>query len=79
MLFRSPEAERLPQLNAVIIPDGVDDAAFRSQLLNSYNLEIGPGLGDSAGKLWCIGLMGYSANLGNVLYCLSAIEALLKK
>jgi alanine-glyoxylate transaminase/serine-glyoxylate transaminase/serine-pyruvate transaminase len=73
-----PEAERLPQLNAVIIPDGIDDAAFRGLLLNTYNLEIGPGLGESAGKLWRIGLMGYSANLGNVLYCLSAIETLLK-
>lgn len=74
-----PEAERLPQLNAVIIPEGIDDAAFRAQLLNDYNLEIGAGLGDSAGKLWRIGLMGYSANQGNVLYCLSAIETLLNK
>lgn len=74
-----PEAERLPQLNAVIIPEGINDAAFRSQLLNDYNLEIGAGLGASAGKLWRIGLMGYSANKGNVLYCLSAIEALLNK
>ncbi len=74
-----PESERLPQLNAVIIPEGVNDAEFRGQLLNSYNLEIGAGLGDSAGKLWRIGLMGYSANQGNVLYCLSAIEDLLNK
>ena len=74
-----PEAERLPQLNAIIIPEGINDAAFRSQLLKDYNLEIGAGLGASAGKLWRIGLMGYSANKGNVLYCLSAIEALLNK
>ena len=72
-----PEAERLPQLNAVSIPESVDDAAVRKQLLQEYNLEIGAGLGVSAGKLWRIGLMGYSANQGNVLYCLSALEAVL--
>jgi len=72
-----PEAERLPQLNAVSIPAGVNDAAVRSSLLQDYNLEIGAGLGESAGKLWRIGLMGYSANPGNVLYCLSALETVL--
>lgn len=74
-----PEAERLPQLNAVIIPEGIEDAAVRNSLLNDYNLEIGAGLGDSAGKLWRIGLMGYSANQGNVLYCLSALAAVLNR
>ena len=74
-----PEAERLPQLNAVRIPEGVDDASVRAQLLNDYNLEIGAGLGDSAGKLWRIGLMGYSANAGNVLYCLSALKKVLRQ
>jgi alanine-glyoxylate transaminase/serine-glyoxylate transaminase/serine-pyruvate transaminase len=73
-----PEAERLPQLNAVTIPEGVNDASVRSTLLKEYNLEIGAGLGESAGKLWRIGLMGYSANPGNVLYCLSALEAVLE-
>ncbi len=72
-----PEAERLPQLNAVRIPAGVDDAAVRKKLLDVYNLEIGAGLGESAGKLWRIGLMGYSANSRNVLYCLSALKAVL--
>lgn len=72
-----PEAERLPQLNAVSIPADADDAAVRKSLLENYNLEIGAGLGESAGKLWRIGLMGYSANRGNVLYCLSALEAVL--
>ncbi len=72
-----PEAERLPQLNAVTIPDGKDDAEIRGRLLNEFNLEIGAGLGPSAGKLWRIGLMGYSANQGNVLYCLSALDAVL--
>ena len=73
-----PEAERLPQLNAVRIPAGVDDAAVRKRLLDEYSLEIGAGLGESAGKLWRIGLMGYSANSRNVLYCLSALQAVLK-
>jgi alanine-glyoxylate transaminase/serine-glyoxylate transaminase/serine-pyruvate transaminase len=72
-----PEAERLPQLNAVSIPVNVDDAVVRTKLLQDYNLEIGAGLGVSAGKLWRIGLMGYSANRGNVLYCLAALEAVL--
>jgi alanine-glyoxylate transaminase/serine-glyoxylate transaminase/serine-pyruvate transaminase len=74
-----PEAERLPQLNAVKIPAGVDDAAVRKQLLEKFNLEIGAGLGESAGKLWRIGLMGYSANPGNVMYCLGALDAVLKQ
>jgi len=72
-----PEAERLPQLNAVSIPDGIEDAVVRKNLLDAYNLEIGAGLGESAGKLWRIGLMGQSANRGNVLYCVSALEAVL--
>lgn len=72
-----PESERLPQLNAIKIPAGVDDAAVRKKLLEVYNLEIGAGLGESAGKLWRIGLMGYSANSRNVLYCLSALKTVL--
>ena len=75
--FVVPEAERLPQLNAVSIPDGIDDALVRKNLLDAYNLEIGAGLGESAGKLWRIGLMGHSANRRNVLYCISALEAML--
>lgn len=75
--LRVPEAERLPQLNVVIIPEGVNDAQVRGQLLQEYNLEIGAGLGEAAGVLWRIGLMGYSANSGNVLYCLSALNAVL--
>jgi alanine-glyoxylate transaminase / serine-glyoxylate transaminase / serine-pyruvate transaminase len=75
--FVVPEAERLPQLNAVSIPDGIDDAVVRKNLLDAYGLEIGAGLGESAGKLWRIGLMGHSANRGNVLYCISALEAVL--
>ncbi len=71
------EAHRLPQLNAVRIPDGVDDAAVRRRLLEEYGLEIGAGLGDFAGKVWRIGLMGHAANARNVLLCLSALRAVL--
>jgi len=72
-----PEAERLPQLNAVSIPDGVDDAAVRGLLLNDYNLEIGAGLGVMAGKVWRIGLMGYACRKDNVLKCVSALGEVL--
>jgi alanine-glyoxylate transaminase/serine-glyoxylate transaminase/serine-pyruvate transaminase len=75
--FVVPEGERLPQLNAVSIPDGVDEAAVRSALLNEYNLEIGAGLGAMAGKIWRIGLMGFASNQTNVLFCLGALDAVL--
>ena len=71
------EADRLPQLNAVTIPEGIDEAAVRKRLLNEYNLEIGAGLGALAGKVWRIGLMGYSARHENVLLCVSAIATIL--
>jgi alanine-glyoxylate transaminase/serine-glyoxylate transaminase/serine-pyruvate transaminase len=75
--FVVPEGQRLPQLNAVSIPDGVDEAAVRSVLLNEYNLEIGAGLGAMAGKIWRIGLMGFASNQTNVLFCLGALDAVL--
>ena len=75
--FVVPEAERLPQLNAVTVPEGVDEAAVRSALLNEYNLEVGAGLGAMAGKIWRIGLMGYASNPTNVLFCLGALDAVL--
>lgn len=68
---------RLPQLNAVMVPEGVDEAAVRTKLLNDYNLEIGAGLGTLAGKVWRIGLMGHASNMKNVMYCLGALEAVL--
>ena len=70
-------AHRLPQLNAVTIPGGVDEAAVRKSLLANYNLEIGAGLGALAGKVWRIGLMGQSATPKNVTLCLSALEGVL--
>ena len=72
--FLVEEAYRLPQLNSVMIPEGVDEAEVRSRLLNDYNLEIGAGLGALAGKVWRIGLMGAACNKQNVLLCLSALE-----
>ncbi|SHI03292.1 pyridoxal-phosphate-dependent aminotransferase family protein [Ferrimonas marina] len=75
--FVVDEASRLPQLNAVYIPQGVDDAAVRSALLERFNLEIGAGLGDLAGKAWRIGLMGHAAREENVLLCLAALREVL--
>ena len=68
---------RLPQLNAVRSPEGVDEAAVRAALLQRHSLEIGAGLGPYAGKIWRIGLMGHAANEHNVLLCLGALEAVL--
>ena len=71
------DGARLPQLNAVKLPVGVDEAKLRSILLNEFNLEIGAGLGALAGKIVRIGLMGYAASNRNVLFCLAALEAAL--
>jgi alanine-glyoxylate transaminase/serine-glyoxylate transaminase/serine-pyruvate transaminase len=75
--FVVDEAYRLPQLNSVTIPDGVDEAAVRSRLLNEFNLEIGAGLGALAGKVWRIGLMGHSSRKENIFLCLSALETVM--
>ena len=71
------EESRLPQLNTVYISKGVDDAAIRKQLLVQYNLEIGAGLGEFAGKAWRIGLMGYAARRENIVLCIKALENVL--
>lgn len=68
-----PKGERLPQLNSVWIPEGVDDAAGRGQLLNDHGVEIGAGLGDFAGKVWRIGLMGQSCSERHVELVLNAL------
>jgi len=75
--FIVDEKNRLPQLNAVTIPEGVDEAAVRATLLNDYSLEIGAGLGVMAGKVWRIGLMGHACNARNVYLCLSALDDVL--
>ncbi|MDP5070198.1 MAG: alanine--glyoxylate aminotransferase family protein [Congregibacter sp.] len=69
---------RLPQLNLVCIPTGVDDAGVRSRLLQDFDLEIGAGLGALAGKTWRIGLMGHASRRRNVVLCLSALETALQ-
>lgn len=70
-------AYRLPQLNSVYLPDGVNDGTVRKRLLDEYNLEIGAGLGDLAGKAWRIGLMGASCDRMHVEYCLKALGEVL--
>ena len=77
--FLVDESFRLPQLNSVIIPDGLDDSVVRSRLLEEFSLEIGAGLGELAGKVWRIGLMGHSSNPKNVDYCLSALKSILEE
>ena len=67
----------LATLNAVTVPDGVDDAAVRSRLLDEYGIEIGAGLGPFKGKAWRIGLMGTSSTQRNVMLVLSALESIL--
>jgi len=76
--FKVAEDQRLPQLNAVMLPKGVDDLTVRNRLLHEHNLEIGAGLGALAGKIWRIGLMGHGSNQKNVLFCLEALNSILK-
>jgi len=71
------ESDRLPQLNAISIPTGLDETVVRKRLLEEFQLEIGAGLGPLAGKIWRIGLMGHASNQRNVLYCLNSLEAVL--
>lgn len=73
-----PAIERLPMLNAIRIPEGVDDMKVRKALLNDFGIEIGGGLGDLQGKIWRVGLMGYSSTRRNVLLFLSALETVLR-
>jgi alanine-glyoxylate transaminase/serine-glyoxylate transaminase/serine-pyruvate transaminase len=68
------EGRRLPMLNAVRVPPGLDEAAARGALLARYGIEIGGGLGDLAGKVWRVGLMGHGACRENVLLLLVALE-----
>jgi alanine-glyoxylate transaminase/serine-glyoxylate transaminase/serine-pyruvate transaminase len=73
------EGARLPQMNAVHIPEAIKDreAEVRKTLLTEFNLEIGAGLGPLAGKIWRIGIMGYSCKPENVMLCLSALGSVL--
>jgi alanine-glyoxylate transaminase / serine-glyoxylate transaminase / serine-pyruvate transaminase len=73
-----PPRERLWTLNAVRVPEGIDEAAVRRRLLQEFQIEIGAGLGPLTGRIWRIGLMGAGSTLGNVLLLLSAFERCLR-
>ena len=75
-LHVAPE-HRLVTLTTVRVPEEVDEAAIRRQLLLDYNIEIAGGLGELAGKVWRVGLMGYSAREQNVALLLAALGRLL--
>jgi alanine-glyoxylate transaminase/serine-glyoxylate transaminase/serine-pyruvate transaminase len=75
--FLVKEESRLPQMSAILVPEGVNEAAVRRTLLSEFNLEIGAGLGPLAGKVWRFGLMGYTAQSANVMLCLSALGSVL--
>jgi alanine-glyoxylate transaminase/serine-glyoxylate transaminase/serine-pyruvate transaminase len=72
--YTAAEGHELPMLNAVRLPTGVDDAGMRKRLLSEFGIEIGGGLGEFKGKVWRIGLMGYSSGANNVLLFLAALE-----
>lgn len=69
-----PTNERIPHLLAIKVPDEIDEAKVRKDLLDKFNLEIGAGLGDLAGKVWRIGLMGYNSNEKMVDYCVDSLK-----
>lgn len=71
------EGHRLPMLNSVWIPAGLEDGPTRRRFLEDYDIEIGGGLGDVAGKIWRVGLMGESSRRQNVLRLLAALEDIL--
>lgn len=76
LFVKNPE-DRLVTVTAVNIPAGVDDRKVRSQLLEEFNIEIAGGIGQTKGKIWRIGLMGYSSQKQNVLLGLAALEKVL--
>jgi alanine-glyoxylate transaminase/serine-glyoxylate transaminase/serine-pyruvate transaminase len=75
--FLVKEQHQIPQMNAVLCPEGVNEAEVRKRLLTEFGLEIGAGLGPLAGKIWRFGLMGYSCRPDNVMLCLSALGSVL--
>ena len=76
-LFVPQPAERLVTVTAVNVPAGVDDKILRGQLLEEFNIDISGGLGELKGKIWRIGLMGYSSQKSNVLLFMAVLEKLL--
>ena len=78
LAFASEEGHRLPMLNAVTVPDDMDEARVRRRLLDAHGIEIGGGLGPMKGRVWRIGLMGESSRRAHVLLLLSALEDALR-
>ena len=76
LLVKNP-SDRLPTVTAVLVPNGVDDAKVRNQLLEEFNIEIAGGFGPIKGKIWRVGLMGYCSQKQYVLLFLSALEKVL--
>ncbi len=71
------EKYRLPNLNSVILPEGLDEAKLRRQLLDDFNIEVGGGLGDFAGKIWRIGIMGESCTMNHVNMLIGALKQIM--
>jgi alanine-glyoxylate transaminase/serine-glyoxylate transaminase/serine-pyruvate transaminase len=78
LVLATEQGHRLPMLNAVVVPDGVDEARVRSRLLANHGIEIGGGLGPMKGRWWRIGLMGESSQPASVFAVLSAFEDALR-
>jgi alanine-glyoxylate transaminase/serine-glyoxylate transaminase/serine-pyruvate transaminase len=77
LTYIAAEGKQLPQLNAVRIPEGVDDVAGRKRLLADFGIEVGGGLGEFKGKAWRIGIMGYNSRPNCVFQVLAALEQVL--
>ena len=75
--YAGQEGHRLWQLNAIKVPEGVDEALVRKKLLNDFNIEIGAGLGPLKGKIWRVGLMGETSSQANVKAFLAALGQIL--
>jgi alanine-glyoxylate transaminase/serine-glyoxylate transaminase/serine-pyruvate transaminase len=73
----SQPGHQLWSLNAVRVPEGVDEAAVRKRLLTDFNIEIGAGLGPLKGKIWRVGLMGENSRKENVNTFLNALKKIL--
>ena len=74
-----PPAHRLPMVTPVVVPDGVDELRVRQRMLYDFGIEIGAAFGELQSRIWRIGTMGYSARRENVLLCLAALEAVLRR
>jgi len=73
--FLVDEAHRLPQMNTVKVPEGIDEAAVRREMMERHSIDIGAGLGPLAGKILRVGLMGQAVRLENIMKLLSGLEA----